>query len=117
MRHGAIYRDGEILLARAARTSNSLERMRGLLFSPAPAAQEALLITPCNAVHTALMRCALDVAFLDHDGRVRKLIAGLKPWSLAGCLVAGQTLEMAAGTAARLGLETGQQLEWREYRE
>jgi hypothetical protein len=115
MRNGGIYRNDELLLARAGYAANTFERMRGLLFRPALEPDEALLIAPCNAIHTAGMRYTLDVAFLDRHDRIRKLVTGLKPWRAAGCISAGKTLELAAGTAVRLNLKEGQQLLWQEY--
>ena len=43
-------------------------KAKGLLFSPEHAG--ALLLAPCNDVHTVGMRHAIDVAFVDRLGRV-----------------------------------------------
>ena len=32
---------------------------------------QALWLVPCRAVHTLGMRCALDLVFLDRQGRIR----------------------------------------------
>ena len=46
-------------------------KAKGLLFSPEHAG--ALLLAPCNDVHTAGMRHRLDIAFVDALGPCRRL--------------------------------------------
>jgi uncharacterized membrane protein (UPF0127 family) len=60
------------------------------------------------------MAYPLDLAFLDRHGRVRKTVSALKPARMAGSLAATDTLELAPGTLARLGVKAGDTLEWRE---
>ena len=43
----------------------------------------ALLIYPCSSVHTFFMQAAIDVVFLNSEGRVVKLVEGLKPWRVS----------------------------------
>jgi uncharacterized membrane protein (UPF0127 family) len=85
-------------------------RLRGLLFAPALQPGQGLLIRPCAAVHTAFMRYAIDVVFLDRAGRIRRIVPRLAPWRTAASVGAYQTLELAAGEAARLELQAGQSL-------
>lgn len=92
------------------RASHFFSRLAGLLFSPPLQPGHGLLIVPCAAVHTAFMRYAIDVVFLDRAGRVRRIVPRLAPWRTAASVGAYQTLELAAGEAARLGLQAGQSL-------
>jgi len=85
-------------------------RLRGLLFAPALQPGHGLLLVPCASVHTAFMAYAIDVVFLDRAGRIRGIVPRLKPWRAAAFPGAYQTLELAAGEAARLGLQAGQSL-------
>lgn len=105
---------GRVVVARVGRTTNALERMRGLLGRPSPAPGAGLLISPCGAVHTAGMAYPIDVVFLDRELRVQKLVVGLVPWRTAVCRGARHTLELGAGALERLGLAPRQRLEWRE---
>lgn len=89
------------------RADTFLARLTGLLIGPPPAPGEALLITPCAAVHTAFMRYPIDVVFLDRAGVIRKSVAHLSPWRIALCRGASQTLELAAGEIHRQGLRAG----------
>ena len=92
------------------RADRFLSRLAGLLFSPPLPPGHGLLLVPCASVHTAFMRAPIDVVFLDRAGRIRRIIPRLKPWRAAACVGAYQTLELAAGEAARMGLQAGQSL-------
>jgi len=92
------------------RADHFFSRLAGLLFSPPLQPGHGLLIVPCAAVHTAFMRIAIDVVFLDGAGRIQKIVPHLKPWRAASCSGAWQTLELAAGEAERLELANGQSL-------
>jgi uncharacterized membrane protein (UPF0127 family) len=89
------------------RADHFFSRLAGLLFSPPLLPGHGLLIVPCAAVHTAFMRYAIDVVFLDGAGRIQKIVPHLKPWRATACSRAWQTLELAAGEAQRLELVVG----------
>ena len=57
-------------------------KAKGLLFSPEHAG--ALLLAPCNDVHTAGMRHRLDIAFVDAQGLVLEAHRDVGPWFTAG---------------------------------
>jgi uncharacterized protein len=73
------------------------ERRRGLLGRDALDLAAAMMLAPCTAVHTAFMRFAIDVVFVDRDGVVRKIVRGLKPWRMAASPRAYAAVELAAG--------------------
>lgn len=85
-------------------------RLRGLLGTAALPAGNALLLKPCNSVHTVGMRYPIDVVFLDRDARVLKVVPSLPPWRSAGCSGSRMALELPAGTATRTGIEPGYKL-------
>ena len=78
-----------------ARTSAA--RRRGLLGREGLPRGSALLITRCNAIHTIGMQFAIDVAFVDRDGCVRKIVRGLPPRRIAIAPRAWVAIELAAG--------------------
>lgn len=94
-----INQDNGVILAdnlKIARTMKS--RCIGLLNRNSLNHGEALLIEPCSSIHTFFMRFSIDVIFLDMDGKVIKIVRGLKPWRLAGCLFgAHMVIEFSAG--------------------
>ena len=53
-------------------------RLKGLLGTAALPEGEGLFLCPCNCVHTCGMRYAIDVLFLDSDGRILKLVQALE---------------------------------------
>ena len=73
------------------------DRKRGLLGRDALDASAALMLAPCPAVHTAFMRFAIDVVFVDREGRVRKIVRGLAPWRISASLGAYAAIEFTAG--------------------
>ena len=93
------------------RTTESIsERMRGLLGRCALAPGEALLLTPCNMVHTVGMAYAIDVVFADGEGVIRKISPAVPALRIRACLRARYALELAAGEAARAGWRVGVRL-------
>jgi uncharacterized membrane protein (UPF0127 family) len=113
---GALHdrRDGRCVIQRAWKADGAWERTRGLLGRPPLQAGEALLLDPCNAVHTFGMRYALDLAFLDRHGRICKMAYGVAPGRIKGSVAARATLELAAGALAASGLKLGDAVDWRE---
>lgn len=101
------------LVPHVRKTATALERMRGLLARPPLQAGEGLLIAPCPSVHTFGMRYALDLVFLDHAGRVLKLVLDLRPWRMAACANAHAALELPSGTLCRSEIRLNDLLEWR----
>ncbi|WP_374351303.1 DUF192 domain-containing protein [Chitinimonas sp.] len=106
------WRQGKLLIATVWLAEDAGERMRGLLGRAPLASGEAMLITPCRMVHTFGMAYALDLAFVDRHGQIRKLVRQLPPARMAGCLRAYATLEMPAGEIERLGLQPGDTIDW-----
>jgi uncharacterized membrane protein (UPF0127 family) len=54
-------------------------------------------LAPCDAIHTCGMRFDIDVFFLDHAGRVLRVVAALRPWRIALCPRAASAVEFEAG--------------------
>ena len=100
-----------ILADRAERASTFVQRLVGLLGRASLPVGEALLITPCNSIHTFFMRMPIDVVFLDAQDTVVRLLHALPPWRAtrpipAACAV----LELPAGTLAATGTQEGDRL-------
>jgi uncharacterized membrane protein (UPF0127 family)/CheY-like chemotaxis protein len=93
-----------------------LLRMRGLIGRRGLPAGEGLLLRPAPSIHTAFMRFPIDVLFLDRDLRVLDVVECLQPWRLASRRRARAVLELAAGEAARRGVQIGDRLTLRDRR-
>ena len=105
-----LHIDGRTSALRIRPARTWWRRAIGLLATPALEDPCGLWIEPCHSVHTIGMRYAIDLAFLDRDGRILKLVPRLGPWRAAACRGARSTLELRAGLAAELGLTRGMQL-------
>lgn len=55
-----------------------ISRFLGYMFIKSPH-YEAILIKPCNSIHTFCMRFPIDVLFVNENMEVLKKIEGLKP--------------------------------------
>ncbi len=85
--------------------------MRGLIGAKMLANNQALALMPCGAIHTACMCFDLDVIFFARNGRITKMIAGLKPWrAVFGGISAWGALEMSAGWFAWNKVKIGDRL-------
>jgi uncharacterized membrane protein (UPF0127 family) len=69
-------------------------RLLGLALLSRPRAGPGLLIPRCRSVHTFGMRFALEVLFLDGDGRVIDLRRGVPPRRVIRCPGAVAVLEL-----------------------
>ena len=102
--------DGGTLLdnlrfARSVRT-----RTKGLLGRRSLAQGEGLGFRE-KSIHMLFMRMSLDIVFCDRDLTVVKVVHDIKPWRMTSCARASYVFEIGPGEAARLGIESGQQLE------
>jgi uncharacterized protein len=85
-------------------------RRRGLLGRTGLAPFSALVLAPCAAVHTMFMRFAIDVIFVDRDGRAVRVVPGLPPWRAAMKTFAHAVIELPAGTLASRHVAVGDPL-------
>ncbi|MFA4842844.1 MAG: DUF192 domain-containing protein [Candidatus Omnitrophota bacterium] len=88
-----------LLADTAALASTPLKRFIGLLGRRAFLPGEALVLKPCNSIHTFFMRFPIDVLFLDKNGFVLKGIANLKPFRLTAIYFGAKlAIELPSGT-------------------
>ena len=84
------------------------KRLKGLMFRTRPLYEEALLITPCNAIHMCFMFFSIDVVFLSEQNEVVKVVQNLKPWRFVPHVKgAYSTLEMTKGAIERYEIKEG----------
>ena len=103
-RPGSVDADAvEVALTRNA-------RRRGLLGRSGLAPFSALVLAPCAAVHTMFMRFAIDVIFVDGEGRAVRVVPGLSPWRAAMKAFAHAVIELPAGTLASRDVAVGDPL-------
>jgi uncharacterized protein len=100
-------RDGVVVCEECLVAATPFARMRGLLGRRSLPSGSGILLRPAASVHTFFMRFAIDVVFLDGEGRVAKVVRGLRPWRFAGARGARDVLELPAGHCERVGLREG----------
>ena len=57
-----------------------------------------LLLPRTRSIHTCGMRFALDLVWLDGDGRVVRLDRAVPPWRMRSCRAARAVVELPSGT-------------------
>lgn len=74
-------------------------RMKGLLGKKEFKKGQALILKPCNSIHTFFMRFPIDVLFINKDNRIIKAISSLNPFYFTYIYFnAAFAIELPAGT-------------------
>jgi len=87
-------------------------RLMGLMGRSRLQPDEGLWLVPCNSVHMFFMRTPLDIAYLDRQLRVVRLVPEMREWRVRLLPVrhAHSALELAPGTLSRHGISEGDEL-------
>jgi len=101
---------GVKLASRVRIAGDSAARRKGLLGADNLDREAGLWIMPCEAIHTFGLKLPIDVLFLDRDFRVKKLLAGIRPYRISVCLRASSVLEIRAGAIAESKTRVGDRL-------
>jgi len=112
----ALYIDGveAPIVSRLEGAFTSETRRRGLLGRSSMPPGLALVIAPCNAIHTFRMQFVIDVIYTARDGRVIKVRPRLEPGRVSGALGAFATIELAAGALDGTDVAPGRVLQIRK---
>jgi uncharacterized membrane protein (UPF0127 family) len=103
-------RTGVLVAAVIETAFESATRRRGLLGRDDLPPGRALVLAPCNAIHTWRMRFPIDVLFVTRDGIVTKIVERLGAWRMAASFSAFATIELRAGALDRRQLTVGDRL-------
>jgi uncharacterized protein len=104
--------DGEVLCERCVVADTTFRRIRGLLGRRELRRGEGIVLRPSWSIHTAFLLFSIDVAFVDQDQVVLKVVKNLRPFRASVCRGARDVVELAAGEADRRGLKPGDRLTW-----
>lgn len=87
------------------------KRMKGLLGRKSLGVLEAMVIKPCNSIHTFFMRFPIDVLFIDKEGKVIKGIVNMSSFRLSPIYFTSQfVVELPAGTIQTTNTTEGDQI-------
>jgi uncharacterized protein len=104
-------RTGTVLARRLEPAFDSKTRRRGLLGRQSLPAGSAMIIAPCNSIHTCFMKFPIDVAFVTRDGRVVKVYREMRAWRPGFAWKAFAAIELPAGTLQASGTRAGDLLQ------
>src|SRR5213075_2659912 len=104
--------DGQVVCERCMVADTTLRRLRGLLGRRELSPGDGIVLRPGWSIHTAFLLFPIDVAFVDADQVVVKVVENLKPFRASFCRGARDVVELSAGEAERRGLKAGDRLTW-----
>ena len=100
-------RNGQLVAALLEPAFDSSSRKRGLLGRDGLPPGHALVIAPCNMVHTFFMRFAIDVLIVSRRGVVLKVAPAVPARRLVGAWSGFAVVELAAGALAASATRKG----------
>ena len=62
------------------------KRLKGLMFTKELPDQNALLIKPCNEIHTFNMNYSIDVLYIDVNNKILAISEDMKPGIIGKCV-------------------------------
>ena len=93
---------GSLLVKNAYLATSILSRLKGLLGRNELPSDEALVISPCNSIHTFGMKFPIDVVFLDKNNTVTGYKMNVRPNRvLFAPKKTRKTIELASDTLAQ----------------
>ncbi len=114
MQIGRLIGDGEVFAEPVEYAAGFFARLKGLLGRRGMDGRSAMIIEHCSSVHTAGMRFALDLIFLDKEWRVISIRRDVKPGNpmVTGGMRAKRVVESQAGGLELNHLRVGDQLQF-----
>lgn len=98
--------NGNIIAEQAAYADTFISRLRGLMFRNSFNKGEALVIVPCNSIHTFWMKFPIDVVFLSKENAVIYTIENFHPNKISSLLrKAHSVVELPAGTIKEYSIQ------------
>ena len=103
--------DGRMIAKKALLADSFFKRFKGLMFGEKMEGYDALVLKPCNSIHTFFMQYSIDVIFLDKELRIIKIKRNLQPWRITPMYFSSnQVVEFVGGHLDR-NLKKGDELE------
>lgn len=110
-----VSKDGIVLAEQVEWAGTGPQRRHGLLGRSNLAPEEGMYVAPTQWIHTFRMKFAIDIAFMDHNGRVLTVHYALKPNRLSKIsLRAVGALELSAGRLRATNTEVGDIIKFQE---
>lgn len=102
------------LLVEAEVADTFFRRLKGLLGRRELPAGRGMLLKPANSIHTFGMKFAIDVIFVDREGRILKIIEQLPPGKISPPVTGAHcVIETAGGQLSTTAPALGDRLVFR----
>ncbi|MDB5074310.1 MAG: hypothetical protein JWO42_489 [Chloroflexi bacterium] len=106
---------GVYLATDAGLATGLFTRFAGLMFRKILPEGNGLVLMPEGQIHMFFMRFPLDIVHADKEGKVLRILHGIKPWRLGPMVKkCRMVIELPAGSVAKSGTELGDVLELEE---
>lgn len=104
-------KDGTIIADQVILADTFFSRFVGWMFKQSVHNMEAILLEPCNSIHTFFMRNSIDVIFLDKDNLVIYLKKEMVPYSFTPIFKnACKVIEFKLGTISHFNICAGDKI-------
>lgn len=89
-----LYIEDRCILTQVYEANTFFSRLSGLFAVERLSVDQGLLLRPCSAVHTVLMRYAIAVIFLSPRNEILKIVREVKPYGFSSCNKAHAVVEL-----------------------
>lgn len=103
--------ENEMILEKVSIADSFLSRFKGLMGKKGLDTGEALLIKPCNSVHSFHMKFLFDVAFIDQNNKAIHIIHSMRPWKASPVIRGAEYVIETSGDYLTNRLKVGDEIE------
>ncbi|SFH34187.1 hypothetical protein SAMN05660649_04818 [Desulfotomaculum arcticum] len=98
-----IYIGKRLIADQVFMADNLFTRLKGLLGKTCMEQGQAMVIKPCNSIHTCFMRFNIDVLFIGKNNEVVKVVRNMAPFRFAAAIKAKYVIELPANFGIKPG--------------
>lgn len=103
--------NNKIIASEVVMADTFITRLKGLMFKERLEEDSAMLICPCNSVHTFFMKFPLDILFISKEYEVLYVIKNMLPQNISPFIRKSfLVLELPVGTIEKTNTEKGDYL-------
>lgn len=100
--------NGAVLADNIEVAGNFKKRLKGLIGASALNHGDALILYPCNCIHTFFMKFPIDVLFVNKDAAILHTFENMKPFRFSPIIRASyMVVELPAGRLSSTGTAAG----------
>ncbi|ACB85879.1 DUF192 domain-containing protein [Natranaerobius thermophilus] len=106
-----VKRTGQVLASEVIKADTFSKRFVGLMGKISMSSREALIIEPCNQVHTFFVFFPLDLLFIDSNNVIIKDLRNVPPFRITPKVAkASRVVELRGGSLDELDISSGDRL-------